>query len=243
MAPRGPSTESEERPSREGEYPWEQHELALHHLGRLELKEARELLEAMLPRFRSLPPDRVPAAGLLAYELIGRIRSTLGMGGPINGESRPVRWNEARTFAAASSGLALAALFQAALEDALRPYRGTSMNPLVAGARAYIEQNYSRKLSLRDVAAFLNVSRNYLSSLFRKECGCTITEYIHQTRLKRAEALLLAGGRTVSEIAYQVGYQNYRDFYRNFVKYEHSSPTRFRRARSERRRPFPPAQA
>jgi two-component system response regulator YesN len=107
----------------------------------------------------------------------------------------------------------------------------------VPRARAFIEQNYASKLSLRHVAEFLNVSRNYLSGLFRKECGCTITEFIHQTRVRRAQTLLMAGGRTVSEIGYQVGYQNYRDFYRNFVKHENSSPTRYRQVRA----PRPPA--
>ena len=42
--------------------------------------------------------------------------------------------------------------------------------------------------------------------------------------------LLLCHGETrLSEIAYRVGYQNYRDFYRNFVKYESSAPRAVRR--------------
>jgi AraC-like DNA-binding protein len=42
--------------------------------------------------------------------------------------------------------------------------------------------------------------------------------------------LLAVGGRSISEIAYLVGYQNYRDFYRNFVKYERASPRQARRS-------------
>jgi AraC-like DNA-binding protein len=44
--------------------------------------------------------------------------------------------------------------------------------------------------------------------------------------------LLAGGGRSISEIAYMVGYQNYRDFYRNFVKYERASPRQARRSMS-----------
>ena len=41
--------------------------------------------------------------------------------------------------------------------------------------------------------------------------------------------LLAAGDRSISEIAYLVGYQNYRDFYRNFVKYKQASPREIQR--------------
>src|SRR5262249_20327035 len=146
--------------------------------------------------------------------------------------SRAERWVEALAFAQAEGGERLAALMEEALASSLQLYRPTPLNPLVRRAREFIEQNYARKLSLRHVAEYLNVSRNYLSGLFRKECGCTITDFIHQTRVRRAQSLLMAGGRTVSEIAYQVGYQNYRDFYRNFVKHGNSSPTRYRQVRA-----------
>ena len=49
--------------------------------------------------------------------------------------------------------------------------------------------------------------------------------------------LLARGGHRISEIAYLVGYQNYRDFYRNFVKYEKASP---REVQRQLRRTRPP---
>ena len=62
---------------------------------------------------------------------------------------------------------------------------------------------------------------------------------MHRTRLEHARLLLAAGERSISEVAYLVGYQNYRDFYRNFVKYENVSPRQVQRRRrgSERNRP------
>jgi len=244
MAPRGRGRPTDEPSAFEDQYPWELHERALEHLGRLEVAEAREALGAMLPRLTTWAPEKVRPAGFLAFDLIGQFRSLMEPLSASNGEWRARRWKEARAFAASQSGPALAALLQAAVADSLYAHSRSPENPLVARARAFIEQNYACKLSLRHVAEFLNVSRNYLSGLFRKECGRTITEHIHQTRVKRAEALLVAGGRTISEVAYQVGYQNYRDFYRNFVKFEKSSPTRFRRNRSPQRpAPGAPAQA
>jgi len=102
-------------------------------------------------------------------------------------------------------------------------------NRLVARAQAYIDENYHRRISLSSIAERLNVSSNYLSRQFRKDSGETLTAFIQRVRLKHAMLLLAEGGRSISEIAYLVGYQNYRDFYRNFVKYENASPREVKR--------------
>ena len=102
-------------------------------------------------------------------------------------------------------------------------------HPLVERARAYIEENYHRRISLSKVALHLHVSPNYLSRIFKREVGSTLTSYTQKVRLEHATLLLAAGERSISEIAYVVGYQNYRDFYRNFVKYKNASPRQVRR--------------
>ena len=105
----------------------------------------------------------------------------------------------------------------------------TTAHPLVEQAENYIDQNYQGRLSLSGIARALHVSPNYLSRIFRRETGLTVTTKIHRVRLEHARLLLAAGGRSISEIAYLVGYQNYRDFYRNFVKFERASPRQARR--------------
>ncbi|HEX6852555.1 MAG TPA: AraC family transcriptional regulator [Candidatus Polarisedimenticolaceae bacterium] len=107
--------------------------------------------------------------------------------------------------------------------------RPAAAHPLVERAQAYIEDHYQGRVGLSAVARQLHVSANYLSRLFRKEAGMTLTAYVHRVRLEHARMLLAAGDHTISEIAYLVGYQTYRDFYRNFVKYERSSPRQARR--------------
>ncbi len=121
--------------------------------------------------------------------------------------------------------------FMPALNRLLQPLqsRPSGTHPLVERAQTYIEDNYQRRLGLSEIARRLHVSANYLSRLFRQETGTTLTDYIHRVRLEHARLLLAADGRSISEIAYMVGYQNYRDFYRNFVKHEHASPRQARR--------------
>jgi AraC-like DNA-binding protein len=126
--------------------------------------------------------------------------------------------------------------FDAALRDVLGPFENgdTALMPLVGRARAFIRENFHVKISLSSVADRMHVSSNYLSRQFRRETGMTLTSYIHRVRLRQARRLLAQGGRSISEIAYLIGYQNYRDFYRNFVKYEHATPSEVMRDLSAR---------
>lgn len=97
---------------------------------------------------------------------------------------------------------------------------------MVRRAVAFINDNYQRRISLSAVARHLHVSPNYLSRVFRRETEMTLTAYVQRVRLAHATNLMRDGGRSISEIAYRVGYQNYRDFYRNFVKYQKEAPRR-----------------
>lgn len=115
--------------------------------------------------------------------------------------------------------------------------RRGAAHPVVQEAQAFIEDHYQRKIGLSVVARRLHVSASYLSRLFRRETGSTLTEHIHRVRLEHARLLLASGSRSLSEIAFLVGYQTYRDFYRNFVKYEHSSPRQARRRFGDPRTP------
>lgn len=137
-------------------------------------------------------------------------------------------------------------LFLPALDRLLAPPEPDARrrHPMVERAQAFVEQNYARPLSLSRVASELEVSSNYLSRMFRRENGGTLTSYIHRVRLEHALLLLASGGRSLSEIAYVVGYRNYRDFYRNFIKHEQASPRQIRYRLSTERpaaRRLPPA--
>ena len=141
------------------------------------------------------------------------------------------------TFARVRGGEEARERFLPALNRLLEPLDTPrrDAHPLIERAKAHIGARYTRRLSLSRVAEALAVSPNYLSRLFRKETGLTLTSYIQHARLDRAKRLLADDARSISEIAYQVGYQNYRDFYRNFVKYERASPRRMRQMLTEGR--------
>jgi YesN/AraC family two-component response regulator len=149
------------------------------------------------------------------------------------------------SFSKCNNAAAARRLFMPALERLLASsgIASRSLHPLVEKAASFIQESYHKRISLSSVAEELAVSPNYLSRLFRKEAGVTLTAYIQRVRMRHALPLLAESGHSISEIAYRVGYQNYRDFYRNFVKYENASPSAVRRrlcglsSSSERSRP------
>ncbi len=110
----------------------------------------------------------------------------------------------------------------------LSPGRPTQ-HPVAQRARRFIDGHASERLSLARVARELGVTRTYLSALFRRECGVTLTEYIHHVRIERAEGLLRQGGLSMAAVAALSGYGSYRHFHRSFLKLRQVSPRAYLR--------------
>ncbi len=106
----------------------------------------------------------------------------------------------------------------------------TRAQQLVASAVSYILQNYMRPLRLEDLARQAHVSPAYLSYLFSQEQGQTCIEFLTATRLHRAKELLAFDvGSSISDIAWQVGYENTNYFSRVFKRYIGVTPTEYRK--------------
>jgi len=72
----------------------------------------------------------------------------------------------------------------------------------------YIEQNYSRNISLSNLATNVEVSRNYLSFLFKQELGLNFSHYLTETRIKHARRMLIESNMKIYEIAERVGFDS-----------------------------------
>jgi AraC-like DNA-binding protein len=86
----------------------------------------------------------------------------------------------------------------------------------------FIEKNLNDEgLSPRMIAQSMRISMSYLYSLFSDD-NTTITQFVREKRLQRAYEVLVAdtrGHRTVSEIAYEVGFKNVSHFSRSFSRH------------------------
>ncbi|NHN34065.1 response regulator transcription factor [Paenibacillus agricola] len=85
--------------------------------------------------------------------------------------------------------------------------------------KQYIHENYTREITLAELAEKVFISRNYLSLIFKNATGETINHYIIRVRMEKAKALLLKGTLKIYEIAESVGYKNIPYFSTTFKKH------------------------
>ncbi|MBU5267367.1 phosphoenolpyruvate hydrolase family protein [Virgibacillus proomii] len=91
----------------------------------------------------------------------------------------------------------------------------------------YISTHYMDEITLNDLASILNLSRPYLSSLFKIEVGIPFTQYLIDFRLNRAIEIMQEKRLPLSTVAEMVGYPDYAQFSKIFKKRKGVSPTVF----------------
>jgi len=93
---------------------------------------------------------------------------------------------------------------------------------------SFVDQYYGAGISLNDVAEHVGLSPNYVSTLFRQQCGMTLMDYLVAKRINQARELLQELGLNVSEVRSRVGYKNMSHFNRMFKKLVGVTPGSYR---------------
>lgn len=102
-----------------------------------------------------------------------------------------------------------------------------SVSPAVKRVISFISDNLHKKLTTSDIAKAVGYERTYLSSLFHRETGSTITHYILEKRIEAAKSLI-SGGVAFSEIWALLGFSSQSHFCRRFKDVTGVSPKKFR---------------
>lgn len=98
-------------------------------------------------------------------------------------------------------------------------------------ARKFIDENSDEGISLKRVAAPLNISGSYLSEKFKRVTGINFVDYVARIRVRKTQYLLENSDRRISEIAFAVGFQSLSQFNRVFRKLIGKSPSAYRNDR------------
>ena len=93
----------------------------------------------------------------------------------------------------------------------------------------YIHSHYMEQITLERLADMEHISKSYLSRQFKRQTGMTVITYVNQLRVEAAKHLLIGSQMRVNEIAYQVGFESPKYFYRMFKALTGDSPAAFRR--------------
>ena len=98
----------------------------------------------------------------------------------------------------------------------------------VQKARAFIDSNYDRPISLNEAAKAVNTSVRYFCKVFKNYTGITFVEYLTRLRIEKSKSLLLNPHKRISEVAFEVGFESLTQFNRSFKKHTGMTPTEFR---------------
>ena len=101
-------------------------------------------------------------------------------------------------------------------------------NDYVVRAQQYMEQNYLRNVTIREIANVLHISDRYLYNLFVEHTGISPKKYLNELRLRRACEMLKSGDCNITEIAVSTGFGDVLTFSRFFSKHMGKSPTAYR---------------
>lgn len=90
-----------------------------------------------------------------------------------------------------------------------------------------IETSYQDKITLEEAANTVNMSTHYFCKFFKKVTGLTFTEYILRVRIDKAKELLLKNRLSITQIAYEVGFESSSYFHKVFRKLTQLNPKQY----------------
>lgn len=99
--------------------------------------------------------------------------------------------------------------------------------------RSIVQEGYAQELSISRIAEEVFLTPNYISLIFKKETGETITDYITKIRMGKAKELLQTTDLKVMEISERVGYENPHYFSTVFKKTVGVHPLKYRSDQEE----------
>ena len=100
---------------------------------------------------------------------------------------------------------------------------------IVREAYEYINENFATKCTLEVIANAVNVSPYYLHNAFKESMGMTPYEYVLSKRITKAKRLIMAGEKTMLEIALETGFCSQSHFNKVFKASTGETPAEYRK--------------
>lgn len=112
--------------------------------------------------------------------------------------------------------------------DCMFNYIPSKGNEITKKAIRYISQNFSRNLTLDEVADHVHLNSAYFSTLFKQSTGSSFKEYLNMVRIEESKRLLSNTDYSIIDISLATGFEDQSYFSKVFKKYTGLTPKQYR---------------
>lgn len=122
----------------------------------------------------------------------------------------------------------LSDIFQLLLKRCVEEKEDQNTRP-IRNAQLYIEEHYMESIALEEIAKHVGLNETYLSSIFKKQMGKSLIDFLTYVRIQHAKELLIDHQKSINEIAEAVGFNDAKYFTKRFKKFTGVSPNEYRK--------------
>lgn len=112
--------------------------------------------------------------------------------------------------------------------DCMFNYIPSKGNEITKKAIRYISHNFSRNLTLDEVADHVHLNPAYFSTLFKQSTGSSFKEYLNMVRIEESKRLLSNTDYSIIDISLATGFEDQSYFSKVFKKYTGLTPKQYR---------------
>jgi AraC-like DNA-binding protein len=192
-------------------------------------KEAEKLLNELLAMLIFSNPDNFRNIQLRALELAILLTRT-----GVNSGSNTAVENNARYLKQIQEAKAIEEItgtlhgIMENIAEQIVSFQGIPHALSMRRAEAYIRENLTRKISLREIAKVVGLSAPYFSTIFKEEMGENLSRYINRLRVEKASKMLLETNVSLSEISSECCFQDQSWFSKILKSFTGISPGKYR---------------
>ena len=92
----------------------------------------------------------------------------------------------------------------------------------------YVQENFDKKITLSEASELVNMSQVSFNRFMKKRTGKTFVDYVNDVRIGHAAIRLVEKDITISEIAFNCGFNNIANFNRVFKKSKKCTPSQYK---------------
>ncbi|HDR4902690.1 TPA: helix-turn-helix domain-containing protein [Bacillus cereus] len=112
--------------------------------------------------------------------------------------------------------------------DRVKEFNTRKYSSTIVSCLDYLSQNIYNEISLNKLSQKLGINPSYLSNLFKKEVGISLSEYVQNERIEEAKKLLTLTTYSLSEICTWLNFNDQSYFTKVFKKFTGITPRQYR---------------